>query len=175
MTVPPRLTRRSDALPSAGFEVTPDQASEPPHCSASTSSLAGISVRFASLTRGSSARRRSSPSAIARRVPPISWIVKDVNSLNAVFGLHAVDLQHLAAQPNQQDRAEIRTGRRSPQRPPPQLETLAFAGHAAAARVRNGNDAIDILVSGEQPVFSAASAMRRATVAEQFTLVRMPI
>jgi hypothetical protein len=41
--------------------------------------------------------------------------------------------------------------------------------------VRNGNDAIDILVSGEQPVFSAASAMRRATVAEQFTLLRTPI
>ena len=34
MAVPPFLTIKSAACPSEGFEVMPDQASDPPHCNA---------------------------------------------------------------------------------------------------------------------------------------------
>src|SRR5436190_1056730 len=42
---PPRVTSRSLATPSAGFAVTPEKASEPPHFTPSTRDETGTSVR----------------------------------------------------------------------------------------------------------------------------------
>ncbi len=53
------------------------------------------------------------------------------------------------------------------------IEALALVSHAAAGAVDQRDDAIDIGIIGEMPDLLAASATKRATVAEQFTLVRM--
>ncbi len=63
---------------------------------------------------------------------------------DAVILLQPVDLQHLAAQPDQQDGAEIRVCRRAPQRALEDLEAFAAARHAAAAGVGDRHDAVDM-------------------------------
>ena len=54
------------------------------------------------------------------------------------------------------------------------LEALALAGHAAAGAVHERDDAVDVGIVVEHAGALDLAAMRRATVAEQFTEVRMP-
>lgn len=59
--VPPAATARSTALPSTGLALTPDQASEPPQLSPTTSSLTGSSVRRTFAAIGNSSRTACTP------------------------------------------------------------------------------------------------------------------
>ena len=56
----------------------------------------------------------------------------------------ASDLDHLAAQAHQQDRAEVRVRRGSPQRAAKHIEAFAFVGHAAATGVGDRHHPIDV-------------------------------
>ena len=99
----------------------------------------------------------SSPSSIARRVPPVSWMVKDWKSrirAEAVVALQPADLHHLAAEADQQHAAEVRVGRRAPERAAQHVEPLAGAGHAAAAGVGDRHDAVDVRIVVQQAAAS---------------------
>jgi len=64
----------------------PEYPSEPPHCKASIRAEAGTASRRAAFASGSIARIASTPPSTARRVPPISWMVKvRNNSLSAML------------------------------------------------------------------------------------------
>ena len=54
------------------------------------------------------------------------------------------------------------------------VEALALEVHAAAGAVHEGHDAVDSRIVVEDARAVDSSAMNLATVAEQFTLVRMP-
>ena len=106
-------------------------------------------------------------------------MVKDWKRLaldEPVVGLQPADLDDLAAQADQQHAAEVRVGRRAPERAAQDVEAFAGSGHAAAAGVGDRHDAVDIGKAVQQ-----AAAVRpprrygRATVAEQFTEVSTPM
>ena len=68
---------------------------------------------------------------------------------DAVFILHAADLEDLAAEPDEKHRGDVRIGGIAPLRALHHLEALAAVGHAAAGAVDEGHDAVDIGELGE--------------------------
>ncbi|MPN37398.1 hypothetical protein SDC9_184915 [bioreactor metagenome] len=74
--VPPSATRRSDAMPRAGFGISPDVVSELPHFIPITSAPAGQGVRAAFDASSTLRCASSAPFAIVCAAPPHSWIVR---------------------------------------------------------------------------------------------------
>ncbi len=68
-TVAPARTSRSDITPTAGLAVTPDNASLPPHCTPTTSALAGTVSRRRASSRARCTRARSTMAAIIASKP----------------------------------------------------------------------------------------------------------
>ena len=99
------------------------------------------------------ARIRSRPAATVLRVPPVAWMVRLWNVValdDAVFLLHAADLEHLAAEPDHQRRADVGIGGVAPLRAHQRVEALALGGDAAAGAVHERDDAVDVRVVGEE-------------------------
>ena len=83
------------------------------------------------------------------------------------------DLVGLAAEAEEEDAGEVGVGGVADEDAAEKVGGFAVFGHAAAGAVGDGDDAIDIGVGAEDLGVKWA-AMRRATVAEQLTVVRMP-
>ena len=97
-------------------------------------------------------------------------------SVEPVFLLHAADLEHLAAEADHDDAGEIRVAGIAPLRAAQDVEALAIGRMAAAGAVHDRDDAVDCRDSRRaRPERSTAAAAKRATEAEQFTRVRMPM
>ena len=62
---------------------------------------------------------------------------------HTVFIFHAIDLEHLAAQPDHQGGAEIGMGGVAPLRPAQQVPAFAIGRHAAAAAMNKRDRAVD--------------------------------
>ena len=80
-------------------------------------------------------------------VPPVSWIVMVRNvspSTMPVFLLHAADLEHLAAQTDQQHGGNVGIAGVAPLRALQRLETLALGRHAAAGAMDQRDEAVDM-------------------------------
>ena len=73
--MPPWLTSRSEATPSAGLAVIPEYPSDPPHCMPITSSDTGIGSRRAASALAAISSSISTPLATVARVPPVCWMV----------------------------------------------------------------------------------------------------
>ena len=65
---------------------------------------------------------------------------------HSVLVFHAVDLEHLAAQPDHQGGAEIWMGGVAPLRPPQQVPAFAIGRHAAAAAMDERDRAVDLRI-----------------------------
>ena len=63
-----------------------------------------------------------------------------------VLVLHAVDLKHLAAEPDHQGAAEIGMRGVAPLRPPQHVIAFAVGGHAAAGAVHEGDRTVDLRI-----------------------------
>ena len=85
------------------------------------------------------------------------------------------DLVRLAAEADDQHAGEVGVPRVAAERAPQELHALAVRVHAAAGAVRQRDHAVDVGKRGERARRGSASAMPRATVAEQFTVDRMPM
>ena len=64
----------------------------------------------------------------------------------AVFALHASDLEHLAAEPHDQNAGDVGVGGIAPLRALQRLEALALVGHAAAGAMHQSDYAVDVRV-----------------------------
>ena len=74
ITVAPAPTKRSAAAPTAGFAVTPERASDPPHWRPTTSSLTGTGARSTFSSCSDSFRAMASPFSVVAWLPPDSWM-----------------------------------------------------------------------------------------------------
>ena len=130
---------------------------------------AGIAVRTAALQRQRQfARRRRRPlgaveggqhgadvldasrDRLARAAGRLDrQAVERVAFDDAVFLLHAADLEHFAAEPDHQSRANVGIAGIAPLRAHERVEALALGGHAAAGAVHERDDAVDIRIVGE--------------------------
>ena len=95
--------------------------------------------------------------------------------LQALRRRAGVDLVRLAAQADDQYAGEIRMARIARQRAAQDVHALAFGSHAAAGLVRERHHAVDVGIVAEAIRRESGRRSSRATVAEQFTLVRMPM
>ena len=117
------------------------------------------------------------PRAMVLAVPPVSWMVNVRSSGPSLQFLRAqqrADLVGLAAQADDQHAGEVRVPRVAAERAAQQVHALAVRVHAAARAVGQRDHAVDV-GEGRQRSRVKWSAMPRATVAEQFTVDRMPM
>jgi hypothetical protein len=125
----------------------------------------------------STASTRAIPSRTAFPVPPffLNRVRRDLaRVLQFADRRDAIDLVRLAAKADELHREEIRMMRVAGERSPQDLDAFAFGIHAAARLVRQRDDAIDIRIRIE-PVLEMPRDHAAPTVAEQLTLVRMPM
>ncbi len=102
------------------------------------------------------------PRATVLAVPPVSWMLKLCRraAFLQAFLLHqAADLVGLAAQPDQQQRAEVGMPRVAAERAPQDLQRLAFAVGGAAGAVSQRDHAVDIRVALQRARVDVAAEM----------------
>ena len=141
------------------------------------SSLAGTSSRSTrcdlrqQLADGIDAARTVS------RVPPSSWMTSarcGTATSKRGSSIRPCKLVGLTPEREQQDAAEIGMAGIAKDRAPQELVPLAGRGHGTAGRVGEGDDPVDGGVVSRSPRFSTSAAMKRETLAEQFTVVSEP-
>ena len=99
ITVPPSRTKMSAAAPTAGFAVTPDQASEPPHSTPTMSLEIGTGSRRTVATSWSNSRAIPTPLSTAARLPPTSWTITSSRRTPLSLSLSAISFVGMASQP----------------------------------------------------------------------------
>ena len=170
ITVAPARTSRSAAKPTAGLAVKPEKASLPPHCTPTTSSLAGMVSRrrafrrsrcgLALATMSSSIDMKPTCESACRQiVSGPSARVASVHDREGAGRQQPVGLQLLAAQAHHHHlAAEVRVQRDVPQRADGDDRVGRVDGHAAAVAVLEADDVVHVRV-----IADSSSALMRAT------------
>ena len=118
--------------------------------------------------------------AVLDRLPRAAFLLDGESAergrsrLSLCGGEQHVDLVRFAAEADELRREEVRMARVAGDRAAQDIRRLAVARHAAAGLVGERDHAVDIRIVVQRDC-SKCSAIIRATVAEQFTLVRMPM
>jgi len=171
------LHQQVEATPSAGLAVMPENPSEPPHCRPSVRSCRqGLAPDLVGL--GNSCLMRSTPARTVALVPPVSWMVVGVMRLptgmpsasHSRFQLVGFAARPMISTPRNSDAWRSR-------RWCGEAAEMASPSARAAQPLLwvSATMAVDIRKVGERLRPANWSEMRRATVAEQFTVVSTPI
>jgi len=132
--VPPLSTRMSAAAPSAGLAVMPEFGGRD-----------RLAPRRVGVGHHGAEPRHPALDGLAGAARVLDRHGLEVRALTqAVFGLHAADLEHLAAKPDQQHAGDVGVGGVAPLRALQRLETRPLVGHAAAGAMHQRDDAVDV-------------------------------